>query len=172
MMNWKTLSLAAFILSASLVGVNAIRVHIPGQEAVKYTGEITIASYYRFGVVPDSIVFDLRHVGWDASGALILGRFFAFAEEFKDREFREVRLAYKGKTKFILDGNDFSEIGRENSWQNPVYTIRTFPEKLRTPDGRRAYSSVSGGMLGVLSAQMDNVNQTTRDWYVNDMVGD
>lgn len=170
-MNWKTLALSAFILSAGLVGVNAIRVHMPGQEALKYTDEITVASYYRFGVLPDSIVFDLRHVGWDASGALILGRFFAFAEEFKDREFREVRLAYKGRTKFILDGDDFREIGQENSWQNPVYTIRTFPEKLRKPDGTRAYSSWSGGMLGVLNAQMGNVNEITRDWYLNDMVG-
>jgi len=171
MMIWRQLAVGALILLAGVVGVNAVRVYMPGQEAVKYTDEITVASYYRFGVVPDSIVFNLRHVGWDASGALILGRFFAFAEEFKDREFREVRLAYKGRTKFILDGNDFSEIGRENSWQNPVYTIRTFPEKLRTPDGRRAYSSFSGGMLGVLSAQMGNVNEITRDWYLNDIVG-
>ena len=172
MMNWKILTFTAFIVFMSVVGVNVIRVHMPGQEAVKYTDEITIASYYRFGVVPDSIVFDLRQVGWDASSALILGRFFAFAEEFKDREFREIRLAYKGNTKFILDGNDFSEIGRENSWQNPVYTIRSFPEKLRTPDGRRAYSSVSGGWLGVLNVQMNNVNKIARDWYLDEMVRD
>ena len=80
--------------------------------------------------------------------------------------------AYKGRTKFILDGDDFREIGRENSWQNPVYTIRTLPEKLRTPDGRRAYSSVSGGLLGVLSVQMNNVNEIARDWYLNEMVRD
>ena len=172
MMQWKTLTFTAFIVFASVVGLNVIRVHVPGQQAVKYTDEITIASYYRFGVVPDSIVFDLRHVGWDASGALILGRFFAFAEEFKDREFREIRLAYKGKTKFILDGSDFNEIGQENSWQNPVYTIRTFPEKLRTPDGMKAYSSVSGGVLGVLSVQMNNVNEIARDWYLDEMLSD
>lgn len=169
-MNWKKLALGALIVSVGVVGVNAVRVHMPGQKALKYTDKITVASYYRFGVVPDSIVFDLRDVSWDASGALILGRFFAFAEEFKDRKFGEVRLAYKGRTKFILDGDDFRKIGRENSWQNPVYTIRTFPEKLRTPDGRRAYSSWSGGMLGVLNAQMSDVNKITRDWYLNDMI--
>lgn len=169
-MNWIKLAVGASILLAGVVAVNAVRVYMPGQEALKYTEEIKVASYYRFGIVPDSIVFDLRHVGWDASGALILGRFFAFAEDFKDRKFREVRLAYKGRTKFILDGNDFNEIGRNNSWQNPIYTVRTFPEKLRKPDGTRAYSSWSGGILGVLGAQIDDVNEITRDWYLNDMV--
>lgn len=155
---------------AVLAGVNFVRVHSAASEALKYTDEISVASYYRFGVVPDAIVFDLWKVEWNASNALILGRFFAFAEEMKDREFREVRLAYRGETKFILDGDDFREIGRENAWQNPVYTIRTLPEKLRTPDGRRAYSTWTGGMIGVLGAQMDDVNKMAQDWYLDDMI--
>lgn len=171
MISLKKLVLGASLAVVALIGVNVGRVHMPAHEALKYTDELTVASYYRFGVVPDTIVFDLWNVGWDASGALILGRFFAFAEEMKDRNFREVHLAYKGRTKFILDGDHFQEIGRQHSWQNPIYTIRTFPEKLLTSDGRRAYSSWSGGVLGVLNAQMHDVNQMVRDWYLDDMIG-
>ena len=50
-------------------------------------------------------------------------------------------------------------IGRENSWQNPVNTIRTCPENLRTPDGGKAYSSWSGSILDVLNAHMSDVNE-------------
>ncbi len=167
----KKLLLGAAVIAAALSGVNYVRVHQPAQEALKYTDEVSVASYYRFGVVPDAIVFDLRTVRYDASGALILGRFFKFAEEMKDRQFREVRLAYKGETKFILDGDDFHEIGQQNSFQNPLYTVRTFPSKLRAPDGTSAYSSWSGGLLGVLNAQMGDVNQMSRDWYLDDMAG-
>lgn len=166
----KKLTLAAAAAVSVVIGTNYFRAHMPAQEALKHTSEISVASYYHFGVVPDSIVFDLRNVGWDASAALILGRFFAFAEEMKDREFREVRLAHKGKTKFILGGEDFRKIGQDHAWQNPVYTVRTFPEKLRTPDGRSAYSSWTGGMLGVVSAQMNDVNQIAQDWYLEDML--
>lgn len=119
-MNWTKPLVGALTLTVGVIGVNFTSVYMPVQEALKYTDVISVASYYRLGIVPDMLVFDLRNVDWHASGALVVGRFFAFAEEFKDRNFREVRLAYKGRNKFILDADDFKEIGRENSWWNPV----------------------------------------------------
>ena len=104
MISWKKILLGAAALAATLGAVNYVRLYQPAQAALKNTDTIIVASYYRFGVIPDAIVFNLRNVGPDASTASILGRFFSFADELKDREFREVRLAYKGQTKFILDG--------------------------------------------------------------------
>ena len=171
MASLKGVALAGLGGLAILVGINALRVQMPVQEALKNTDQMTVAAYYRFGVMPDAIVFDLWQLGGEASGAMILGRFFQFAEERKDRDFREVRLAHKGKTKFILDGDDFQEIGDQVSWQNPVYLVRTFPEKLMTPDGRPAYGTWTGGMLGVLNAQLEDVNEMAREWYLKDMIG-
>lgn len=170
-MSLKGLSLATLGGLVIMIGINVLRVQMPAQEALKNTDEITVGAYYRFGVMPDAIVFDLWRVGDEASGALILGRFFQFAEEMKDREFREVRLAHKGKTKFILAGDNFQEIGEQLSWQNPMYLIRTFPERLRMPDGRQAYDTWTGSMIGVLNAQMEDVNEMTHEWYLKDMIG-
>lgn len=56
------------------------------------------------------------------------------------------------------------------SFPNPVYTIRTLPEKLRRPDGSRAFSVWTGGMIGVLGAQMDDVNNFAGQWYLDDAI--
>lgn len=123
------------------------------------------------GVIPDSIVYDVWDLGRTASQAEVLGGFMRFADEMKDRESREVRLASPGQTKFILSGHDFAVMGDEYFYQNPVYTIRTFPEKLSRPDGRPAFDNWSGGFIGVISAQMDDVNELGRQWYLNDLLG-
>ena len=153
----------------ALIAFNVLAVHRHAHAALKGSDDITIVAYYRNGIMVNSIVYDLWGVSPEASHAFILGRFFQFAEELEGRDFKEVRLAYRGKTKFILDGDDFGDIGRSYKYQNPVYIVRTLPEKLKTPSGRDAYSSWSGGALGVLGAQMDDVNQMARDWYLADM---
>ena len=108
-------------------------------------------------------------MGLGESAASVLGSFLRFAGEMKDRKFREVRLAFRGQTRFILNGDEFAEIGQEFGWQNPVYTLRTFPEKLQRPDGRPAFSRWSGGLLGVTGAQMKDLNGLADQWYRSDL---
>ena len=166
---WMKIGIAAVALAVGVAGTNFARVQVHASEVTKYSDDVTIAAYYQMGVVPDVIVFDLWELGYGESAASVLGRFFAFAEEMKDREFREVHLAHRGKTKFVLRGRDFREIGRDHAFQNPVYTIRTFPEKLYTPSGRPAFSTWTGGMIGVLGAQMNDINEVADDWFLNDL---
>ena len=166
MKKWIFCGLMAII---AIVAFNTLAVHRHAYAALQGSDDINVAAYYRYGVKVNSITYDLWDIGPEASHAFTLGRFFQFAEELKDREFKEVRLAYRGKTKFILDGDDFQEIGRSFEYQNPVYIVRTLPEKLKTPNGRKAFSRWSGGLLGVVGAQMDDVNQMARNWYLDDM---
>ncbi|SEN62053.1 hypothetical protein SAMN04488077_12213 [Roseovarius tolerans] len=162
-----TISALATVIGIGII--NAVRVDNAVSEASEYQDDISAHAYYQFGVVPDSIVFDIWNVGWNASQAEVLGVFLRFSEKMKDREFREVRLAYRGEAKFVLDGDDFQDIGQQFSYQNPVYIVRTFPEKLRTPDGGRAFSTWSGGLLGVVGRQMEDVNELGERWYLDDM---
>jgi len=162
--------IAALVAAAGIVAVNWFHVNNAASEAGKYHDDVSAHAYYQFGVVPDSVVFDLWKVGWRTSQAEVLGVFLRFSDKMKDRKFREVRLAYRGETKFILSGKDFRDIGREYSYQNPVYIVRTFPEKLRTPDGKKAFSTWSGGLLGVLGRQMEDVNELGQRWYLGDML--
>lgn len=148
-----------------LLGINHFRVNTAAQEASR---SADVLAYYRFGAQPNVIVFDLRDIDRNASSALIMGNLLRFAAEMKDRQFDAVHLAWRGRTKFILPGAHFRTIGREFAFQNPVYTIRTLPEHLLRPDGRRAFGTWSGGMLGVLGAQMDDVNRFAAEWFIND----
>lgn len=65
--------------------------------------------------------------------------------------------------KFTLEGDYFQELGEEYDFQNPMYTARTLPEKVKKPDGTQAYRSLGGGLSG-LSEQMGNFNELAVDW--------
>lgn len=81
----------------------------------------------------------------------------------------KVYLCYKGTPKFTISGSYFSRLGNEYSFQNPVYTMRTFPENLLTKDGLRAYPEWEGGIFGVLERQMQDFNDFHDKWYLDDM---
>jgi len=87
-------------------------------------------------------------------------------------EFDSVILSFRGKYKFRIEGGYFNKLGSELDSQNPLYTIRTFPENLYTLDGKRAYGSWTGGLFGVLSKQMGEFNDFHDQWYRNDLIAE
>lgn len=115
------------------------------------------------------LTFDIRRV----SGKSRLDVFRVltqYAEKLSANglSYDEVQLACRGKVKFLLPGADFSTLGREYSWQNPMYTIRAFPEKLANPDGSKAFPAWTGGALGVLNKQMEDFTEFHNRWYWQD----
>lgn len=167
--NWKLLAAGLSGAIVATVGLNHVRLNIHATEAMRFR-DVEVLAYYRYGILPDSIVLDVRGVGLENSAAATIGGLVEFADALSDRKFREVVLAWRGAARFILGGDDFQQMGREAGFQNPVYTIRTLPEKLRHPDGSRAFSEWTGGMIGVLGAQMDDVNDFARQWYIQDAI--
>jgi hypothetical protein len=72
-----------------------------------------------------------------------------------------------------MSGSVFASLGSEfSAGQNPVFLIRTLPEKLRTPDGHPAFETWTGGLLGVLGAQLEDHAEFHRRWYLNDLLRD
>lgn len=118
----------------------------------------------------DALSFDLRGASPQAAHTDVLRALFRTAEALKDERFSEVRLGYQGETRYVLPGQAFHAIGQEWGWQNPVYVIRTLPEQVLTPDGRPASERWTGGMIGVLGAQMDDVNRMADRWYREDVI--
>jgi hypothetical protein len=79
--------------------------------------------------------------------------------------FEKVVLARAGTPVFLVKGAEFSTIGAEfGAGQNPVYLIRTLPEKLFRPSGEAAFGRWQGGLLGVLGKQMEDANEAARQW--------
>lgn len=94
------------------------------------------------------------------------------AELFKESTFEKVELCFRKKTKFLLGGVDFTVIGQEFGEQNPMYTIRTFPEKLALPDGNAAYTEHKGGVFYLMKVQMADFQDMNGKWFMNDLVSE
>lgn len=96
---------------------------------------------------------------------------FQAAKAMKDRTFTEVMLAYRGETRFVMRGQDFQTLGAQVSYgENPIYLLRTFPEKLVTVTGGQAFPTWEGGALGVASKQLEDLAEFQRQWYAADEV--
>jgi hypothetical protein len=116
----------------------------------------------------DTVVFDLTDVSPSGSRMDVFRCFLQFAQAMKDREFKHVVLAARGKQKFILGGDYFHQLGEEYQSQNPVYTMRTFAPHLTAMDGSHPFSEYTGGLLGVLTKEMEQFSEFHNQWYVND----
>lgn len=124
----------------------------------------TMIAHRSFGVHPTEITIDLLSADGAAPIDLYRGLFQA-AEALEGRHFDKVILARRGSAVFVMDGADFAMLGSSfASGENPIYLIRTLPEQLYLPDGTQAFESWSGGFLGVLGAQMQDVNDAARMW--------
>jgi len=117
---------------------------------------------YKLYVNPNAIAISLDECS-EAAPVDVLRALLQTAEALQDREYARVELHSGYTHKFTLGGDYFQQLGEEYDYQNPVYTARTLPEKVRKPDGTRAYHSLGGGLSG-LSDQMENFSQFTFDW--------
>jgi hypothetical protein len=126
---------------------------------------VEVSAHYKTYVNPSVLVYDLRGVAGTNSRLDVTRVLLQFAEQVKDKKFERVELAFRGETKFLLDGDYFQQLGREYNYQNPVYTTNHMPENLRLPDGTRAYDTWTGGLLGVSLKQMQDFNDFHDRWY-------
>ena len=157
-------------------GTIAVLNHLPQSEVDAALDEdsrndgIEIDVHYGNYVDPDTLVYSIDAVDSDTAPIDVFRAFLQSAEALKDSRYETVELAYQGEVRFLLDGRHFREMGEEFDYQNPVYTLRTFPEKLETPSGISAYGEWTGGMLGVLNKQMEHFNDAMKAWYGADEV--
>ena len=130
---------------------------------------IDVSVYYRDAFDKSVVVFDLQDVSGSNSRLDVFRVLLDFAEKMQDDYCETVELAFRGETKFKMDGFYFRTLGRERDLQNPAYTIRTFPENLKTPSGVSAYPEWTGGLIGVLNKQMEDFNDFHDNWYLDEM---
>jgi hypothetical protein len=131
--------------------------------------DIEVSANYQYFVNPNILVYDLRDVPGSSSPVDITRVMLQFAEQIKDRPFDIVELNHWGQ-KIHPEGRLFQETGDEYGLQNPTYTSRTLPENLYKPDGKAAYGTWTGGLLGVLGRQMEDFTNFHRSWYIDDLV--
>ena len=119
-----------------------------------------------------SLDFCVHNLSDEASTMDVFRVFLHTADYLKNRQFEKVTLCFRNETRFILDGADFSVIGQDFETQNPMYTVRTFPEKLSLPDGQAAYETHSGGLFYLMRVQMEDFNDMNNVWYMNELAAE
>ena len=122
--------------------------------------------HFKNYILPNIVIFDLKKVSSDKAVADIFRVFLQTSSALKDSKFDKIILSFQGKDKFYLKGDYFKQLGKTYEIQNPIYTMRTFPEHVFNLKGVNAYGVWSGGLLGVLSKQMKDFNNK---WYLNDI---
>lgn len=161
---------AVILISIGIFALNYFPLQIPMNEVLKSdprNGGIEVTVRYSNYVDPSILVYDLTNVSASKTPADVFRVLLQFADRIKSERFTQVRLAYQGTIKFTLSGSYFQTIGQEYDTQNPIYTMRTFTENLKTPDGSRAYSSWTGGLIGVLNKQLEDFNDFHKSWYLS-----
>lgn len=125
---------------------------------------ISISAHYAYYVDPTMIVFDVRDFK-KASCLDMLRVLFSFAGEMRGHRYSRVVLEHNGAAKFFLVGSYFQTLGDGYAGgENPMYLIRTLPENVYFTSGNAAYGHWTGGWLGVLGKQMEDVNTFCGQW--------
>jgi hypothetical protein len=130
---------------------------------------IEVAVHYENWIPGGSMIYDLRDISSDKSPADVFRLFLQYAAKMKEERFERVVLAHRGDQKFYIDGSYFQKLGEEYDVQNPVYTVRTFPENVRRMNGTAAFEHWEGGIFAVAKHQMEDFEEFYRDWFVSDL---
>lgn len=171
----KKIVIILIFLVAGVIGlftVNYLMLGKPMEDVPKSdprNSGIHIAAHYKYYLIPSVLVLDMKEVSSEKSPADVFRVFLQYASEIQQMEFETVNLNSKRKTKFILKGSYFRELGEEYDFQNPVYTMRTFPENVYTLDGQKAFPSWTGGLLGVTGKQVEDFTEFHKQWYIDDL---
>ncbi|NLH81146.1 MAG: hypothetical protein GX458_09945 [Phyllobacteriaceae bacterium] len=160
------------LAGVATVAANLFLVTLPAFERLSAdprNAKILIVPHLRWGIDPTTLVIDLWRVDGTAAMVDVDRCLLDVAAALKDRDFTRVELAHRTSVRFQMSGSYFKTLGTERDWQNPVYTMRTMPENMQTPDGLPAFERWSGGMLGVLGKQIDDHNALHRRWYFDEL---
>lgn len=160
------------IIIAALVATLGYNASVTAPVAAKLSEDsrnkgVGLYVYRTWGLSPDGLTVDLLLVDPDKAPIDMLRSLFQAAQTLKARHFARVTLARRGKPVFVMTGADFQELGASfDGGENPIFLVRTLPEKLYRPNGEAAFGHWEGGLLGVLGKQMEDVNAFAREWVV------
>ncbi|MDD2467153.1 MAG: hypothetical protein PHI97_24455 [Desulfobulbus sp.] len=165
-------TISVFIGLVAVALWNYTTVSRPASQAISVDPRnkgVDIFVHYKWFTDPNILVFDLRSVSGNNSPADVTRTLLQSAEILKNNKINLVILSCKGNPKFMLKGNYFHTLGAEYGIQNPVYTLRTLPENIYDLDGKQVFGAWTGGVLGVIGKQMEDLNELHRRWYLSDL---
>ena len=163
-----TILIGIAVAAGGIVLANQFLLQMPMNQVIASDSRnagIVVSTRYANYVNPKVLVFDVRNVSANNSEADVFRVLLQYAEKMQSTTFDEVELVCQGQPKFTIRGDYFQKLGKEYSWQNPVFTARTFPENVLTADGQPAYGNWQGGFIGVTLKQLDDFTDFHKKWW-------
>ena len=97
---------------------------------------IKVRVHYDRYVFTDTLVFDVRKVGGPDIGPTVLSSFFELASKMRGHEFETVKLAWKGRTFLLFDGQAFKRVGSEFGHEEPYKIMTEMAGSVKLPNGK------------------------------------
>lgn len=119
-----------------------------------------------------SLAFCINNLADEGSPLDVLRILLHTAELLNAQSYHEVELCFREEPRFLISGAYFKKLGEEFEDQNPMYTMRTFPENVKLLDGQQAYGSRQGGLLYQMQAQMDDFQNMNNRWFLEDLLAE
>lgn len=111
-----------------------------------------------------NIVFDVRACKGDSRLIDPLHLLMQFGYKIKDTPIAYLSIASGGEEVYRLEKSDLDELARQYELGARIWAFDHWPERLKKPTGERAFESWSGGLLGVMKGQMEDLNEALRAW--------
>ena len=141
---------------------NALRDELQSCETY---GGVEADVYYDGYFSCDVVVFDLQD-----GGSLRARRidpvhlFLQFSGKLDLYSVERVVLARNGSKVFYISASDLRRLSDSYAGGGRVWAFNHLPESVRTMSGLRAYVQWTGGWLGVLKEQTEDLNEFIGDW--------
>jgi hypothetical protein len=129
---------------------------------------VTAQAHFGGWIDTQTVVFDITDVNGNSRPIDVFRVFLQFARAEKEHRFKQVTLSAYGENKFIVPGDYFHQLGIEYDSQNPMYTIRTFPQHIMTMDKTHPFQKYDGGLFAVLAKEIEQFSDFNKQWYLND----
>lgn len=122
--------------------------------------EVRFSYYLKF----NELTINLIEVGSHNAPLDLMRSILQISRSLEGLEFEYVNLQRNGQDRFIIPGSYFYKIGQEFGIQNPIYTVRTFPENVLNTKYTHAFRKHDGGVLAVAAAQLNDFKDFADAW--------
>jgi len=113
----------------------------------------------------DSVVFDLRDGGSSSARRIDpVHLLLEFSSKLDLNSIRRVILARNGRYVFYIESSELRPLASSYAGGGRIWSFNHLPESVRNMNGTRSYSEWSGGWLGVMKEQAEDLNDFIRDW--------
>jgi hypothetical protein len=129
------------------------------------SGIVNANVHYEGLISTDGVVFDVREGGSSSARRIDpVHLLMQFAAKLDLNSIKRVVLARNGKEIFFISASDLRPLADSYSGGGRPWSFNHLPESTRTMLGERIYSEWTGGWIGVLGKQTEDLNDLIRNW--------